>query len=87
MNWPTLNFKELQQTLDTLHQWIQIVGKIRLRTMPWQNHSWHTALYISPAGFSTNGIPYQGKNFQIDFDFKKHKVYIQSSGADTVSMD
>ncbi len=38
-NWPVLNFVELQDTLETLHQWIQIVGKIRLRTMPWQNHS------------------------------------------------
>ncbi|MEO1451135.1 MAG: DUF5996 family protein, partial [Bacteroidota bacterium] len=51
--WPVLNFAEIQDTLETLHQWIQIVGKIRLRTMPWQNHSWHAALYISPRGFST----------------------------------
>ena len=58
--WQALNFEEIQETLESLHQWIQIVGKIRLRTMPWQNHSWHAALYITNRGFSTHSIPYQG---------------------------
>ena len=86
-NWPVLNFAEMQDTIETLHQWIQIVGKIRLKTMPWQNHSWHTTLYITPTGYSTHGIPYQGRIFQIDFDFKKHKLLIQSSNAETLTMD
>ncbi|MDC8003216.1 DUF5996 family protein [Aureisphaera galaxeae] len=85
--WPVLDFNTIQDTLETLHQWIQIVGKIRLRTMPWQNHSWHTALYISPHGFSTHGIPYEGRVFQIDFDFEQHKLFIQCSGSDTVVME
>jgi len=86
-SWPVLDFMAVQDTLETLHQWIQIVGKIRLRTMPWQNHSWHTALYVSAHGFSTHGIPYQGQVFQIDFDFKRHKLIIQSSGAEDVEME
>jgi hypothetical protein len=86
-NWPVLNFAEMQDTIETLHQWIQIVGKIRLRTMPWQNHSWHTALYVTPSGYSTHGIPYQGQIFQIDFDFKKHKLLIQCSNAETITID
>lgn len=85
--WPVLNFKEIQDTLETLHQWIQIVGKIRLKTMPWQNHSWHTTLYITANGFSTHGIPFNGHIFQIDFDFKQHKLLIQCSNADTVTMN
>lgn len=85
--WPVLKFSQIQGTLETLHQWFQIVGKIRLRTMPWQNQSWHTALYISPHGFTTQAIPYEGKVFQLDFDFKQHKLFIQSSNADTVSLD
>ena len=78
-DWPELDFGRMQPTLDSLHQWLQIVGKIRLRTMPWQNHSWHTAFYVSPQGFSTNGIPYGEEVFQIDFDFKKHQLVIQCS--------
>ncbi|MBT28571.1 MAG: hypothetical protein CMO01_02840 [Thalassobius sp.] len=85
--WPILNFTEMQETLATLHQWIQIVGKIRLKTMPWQNHSWHATLYITANGFSTHAIPYQGRMFQIDFDFKQHKLFITCSNTETVDMD
>ncbi len=86
-SWPELNFTEIQPTLETLHQWIQIVGKVRLRTMPWQNHSWHTALYITPKGFSTQAISYQEQTFQLDFDFKNHELLIQSSEAETQTIE
>ncbi|MEM8763761.1 MAG: DUF5996 family protein [Bacteroidota bacterium] len=86
-NWPLLDFNEIKDTLATLHQWIQIVGKIRMKTMPWQNHSWHVPLYISTKGFTTQGIPYEGRIFQIDFDFKQHKLFIECSNAGSVSMD
>jgi hypothetical protein len=87
LEWPELDFIDMQDTIETLHQWIQIVGKIRLRTMPWQNHSWHTTLYVTANGYSTHGIPYQGRNFQIDFDFKKHQLIIQSSATAELTMD
>ena len=86
-NWPILNFPEMQDTIETLHQWIQIVGKIRLKTMPWQNHSWHTALYITSDGFSTQSIPYEGRVFQIDFDFRKHKLFIRCSNTEQSEMN
>ena len=85
--WPELDFNQMKDTLETLHQWIQIVGKIRLKTMPWQNHSWHTTLYISPVGYSTHGIPYEGRTFQIDFDFIKHQLIIRCSDTEDLSMD
>ncbi|MEX0966628.1 MAG: DUF5996 family protein [Bacteroidia bacterium] len=85
--WPEINFPEMQDTIETLHQWIQIVGKIRLRTMPWQNHSWHCTLYITSTGFSTHGIPYRGLVFQIDFDFKQHKIFMHCSDTDVAEMD
>jgi len=86
-NWPNLDFAEIQNTLETLHQWIQIVGKIRLKTMPWQNHSWHAALYITTSGFSTHCIPYEGSAFQIDFDFRKHKLYLSCSDTESSEME
>lgn len=85
--WPILDFVELQDTLETLHQWIQIVGKIRLRTMPWQNHSWHVALYISAKGYSTHGIPYEGRVFQIEFDFEEHKLFIECTNEERLTID
>ncbi len=86
-NWPDLDFTEMQDTIQTLHLWIQIVGKIRLKTMPWQNHSWHVTLYINSKGFTTNPIPYEGRVFQIDFDFKQHKLFVECSNAGSVAMD
>ncbi len=86
-SWPELNFSDIQQTLETLHHWIQIVGKVRLKTMPWQNHSWHVALYVSSKGFTTNPIPYEGRIFQIDFDFKRHKLIVECSNAGSAEMD
>lgn len=86
-SWPVLNFHEIQDTLETMHHWIQIIGKIRLKTMPWQNHSWHTTLYVSTRGFTTNPIPYKGRIFQIDLDFKAHKLFVECSNAGSVSMD
>ncbi len=84
--WPDLDFNRYQGTLETLHQWLQIVGKVRLKTMPWQNHSWHTTLYVSATGFSTHGIPHDGRIFEIDFDFKQHKLLIQCSNAEPLTM-
>ncbi len=55
--------------------------------MPWLNHSWHTTLYITSNGYSTHGIPYQGRNFQIDFDFRKHQLIIQCSETTEITMD
>lgn len=78
-NWPELDYTSWSDTLDTLHQWLQIVGKIRLKTMPWQNHSWHAALYVSPSGFTTRAIPFQGGLFKIDFNFVEHYLSVKSS--------
>jgi hypothetical protein len=85
-SWPVLDFHKMQDTIETLHQWIQIVGKIRVKTMPWQNHSWHTTLYITPNGFSTHGIPFNGRMFQIDFNFLKHQLIIQTSDNEELTM-
>jgi hypothetical protein len=32
--WPTLSYAEGKATYATLHRWTQIIGKIKLATMP-----------------------------------------------------
>ena len=86
-NWPELNLPEIKDTLSTLHKWIQIVGKIRLRAMPWQNQSWHSTLYVTPKGFTTQAIPYREQTFQIDFDFTRHQLIIKSSVAEDQTIE
>ncbi|SHN15578.1 DUF5996 family protein [Chitinophaga sp. CF418] len=77
--WPVLKYDELKDTLTTVHLWTQIAGKIRLRKMPWLNHSWHVTLYVTPFGLSTGSMPYKHGLFQIDFDFLFHQLIIITS--------
>jgi hypothetical protein len=77
--WPEIHFEKLKDTLVTVHLWTQIVGKIRLRKMPWLNHSWHVSLYVSPRGLTTGSIPYAGGLFELEFDFLSHELVISSS--------
>jgi Family of unknown function (DUF5996) len=80
--WPALPASAWRATRATLHLWTQIVGKIRLALTPWQNHSWHVALYVTARGLTTSPIPAGGGSFQIDFDFIDHVLWIRaSSGA------
>jgi hypothetical protein len=77
--WPELPLERWQDTYETVHLWSQVVGKIRLSLMPWINHSWHTALYLSPTGLTTSLIPYGTRSFEVDFDFVNHRLSITTS--------
>jgi hypothetical protein len=75
-NWPHLDFDAYKDTVATVHLWTQIIGKIRLKKMPWLNHSWHVTLYVSGRGLTTGSIPSGKGVFQIDMDFIGHQVII-----------
>jgi hypothetical protein len=77
--WPALPYEAWKDTCTTLHLWTQVVGKIRLARTPWINHSWHVTLYVTARGLTTSPIPYQGRAFQIDFDFIDHALVIRTS--------
>ena len=47
------------------------------------NHWWNTTLYISPRGLTTSTMPYENIQLQIDFDFIKNMLIIQTSEGDT----
>jgi len=65
-------------TKNTLHLYLQIVGKVRLALHPRVNHWWHVAFYVSARGLTTGRIPYEGGNFEIEFDFHAHKLEIRT---------
>ena len=77
--WPELPYAAWQDTCATLHLWTQIVGKVRLSLTPWLNHSWHVTLQVSARGLATPPIPYQGRDFTIEFDFIDHVLWLRSS--------
>jgi len=77
--WPELPYGAWKDTRDTLHLWTQIVGKIRLAQVPWQNHSWHVTLYVTARGLTTGPMPWEGGSFQVGFDFIDHVLQIRTS--------
>jgi hypothetical protein len=80
--WPPLAWDEWKETASTLHMWTQIVGKTRLALTPLMNHWWNVPLYVSAHGLSTSAIPYEGKLFEVEFDFVQHQLHVRvSSGA------
>src|SRR5215212_8507540 len=81
--WPSLPLEGWKDTYATLHMWTQIVGKVRTAKAPWQNHSWHTTLYLTARGLSTSPIPYESRTFEIEFDFIAHQLEIRTSDGQT----
>jgi hypothetical protein len=77
--WPELPLEAWKDTYATLHMWTQIVGKIRLALSPKINHWWEVPLYVTPLGLTTSPIPYEGRIFEIQFDFIHHKLVIQTN--------
>lgn len=86
--WPRLRLAEWKETKDTLHMWLQIVGKIRLAHAPLLNHWWQVTLYVSPRGLTTSSIPYEDGAFDLEFDFLDDLLRIRSSkgGSRTVAL-
>jgi len=74
--WPPLPLDAWADTYATLHLWVQIVGKVRLKQTPWVNHSWHATLYVTPAGIATSPIPHGSRTFEIAFDFMHHELSV-----------
>jgi hypothetical protein len=77
--WPPLPLEAWLDTYQTLHMWMQIVGKVRLELTPLANHWWNVTFYVSPRGLTTSPIPSGDRLFEITFDFIDHQLDIQVS--------
>ncbi|MEP6684293.1 MAG: DUF5996 family protein [Parafilimonas sp.] len=86
-NWPDIDFNNWKDTLSTVQLWTQIVGKIRLKAMPWLNHSWHVTLYVTAQGLSTGSMPFEDGIFEIGFNFQQHILLITTSNGNEEEME
>jgi hypothetical protein len=77
--WPALDYAQWRDTLQTLHLWTQIVGKVRLTLSPWLNHGWQVPLYVTARGLGTSAIHAAGGMVEIDFDFVDHRLVVRTS--------
>ncbi|HEY4641942.1 MAG TPA: DUF5996 family protein [Thermoanaerobaculia bacterium] len=79
MNWPALPLAEWIDTKDTLHRWMQVIGKIRMELTPSINHWWHVPLYVSARGLTTSVIALGDRWFDMEFDFIAHQLHIRTN--------
>ena len=82
MPWPPIPYDAWRTTLETLHRYTQIAGKIQLARTPLANHYWNVALYVTPRGLTTRSMPADPTGervFAIAFDLVEHRVTIQVS--------
>jgi hypothetical protein len=77
--WPELPYPAWKDTCATLQLWTQIVGKTRLALTPWLNHSWHVTLRVTARGLGTPLITAGDRDFQIEFDFLDHVLWIRTA--------
>src|SRR5215208_3630825 len=84
--WPALTLAEWNDTRDTLHRWLQIVGKTRLALAPPVNHWWQVALYPTIRGLTTSPMPYDGRMLEVELDFLDHELLVRTGGGVTRAM-
>jgi hypothetical protein len=77
--WPALSYEAWHDTLDTLHMWTQVVGKVKLALAPFLNEWWNVAFTVTARGLTTGTIPDGHRVFQVDFDFLDHRLDIAVS--------
>src|SRR5690554_508580 len=76
---PDLPLIEWIKTKETLHRYLQIVGKLRLSLMPKGNHWWHVTLFVTSSGIATGAIPNKDFTFEVSFDFIIHNLNVFTS--------
>jgi hypothetical protein len=77
--WPPLPLPEWSATRDTLHGYVQVVGKIRLALTPLEREWANVPLYVTARGLTTGPMWSGERAVQIDFDFVAHVLEIDAS--------
>jgi hypothetical protein len=80
--WPALPFDEWEDTFDTLHMELQVLGKVRVALSPKEPEWAHVALYVTPRGIATGAVPYADGLLEVEADFIDHQVVVRTTEGD-----
>lgn len=75
-HWPALPYARWKDTYQTLHMWLQVVGKIAVATGPPLNHTWGSAMHLTARGLATGVLTFGARTFTATFDFIDHALTI-----------
>jgi Family of unknown function (DUF5996) len=81
---PPIPLAEWADTKDTLHRFLQVVGKIRLDRSPGRNHWWNVPFHLTGRGITTRPMGLDPV-FAIDLDFVGHRLEVATITGDRVS--
>lgn len=76
--WPALPYTGWKDTYETLHMWMQVVGKVAVATSPPLNHTWGSAFKVTTNGLTSGVLSHGGRAFQMAFDFRRHMFTIET---------
>lgn len=76
--WPSLPVASWTDTRETLHMWLQILGKVQLVSTPLINHWWNVAFEVSARGLRSRLLRSGEASFDAEFDFVDHQLVLRS---------
>ena len=85
--WPPLPYGQWEPTKQTLHRYVQIIGKIRMALAPFRNHWWHVTLQPSIRGLSTGPMPDGDREVEIVLDLQDHRLQVLTSDGHERGLD
>lgn len=80
---PDLPYDAWSDTLDTLHLFAQIVGKVKLAATHPRNHWWNVTFSVDTRGLTTRRLYTNGIFFDIAFDFVEHRLVVRTDRGET----
>lgn len=78
LEWPELPYKAWRETKQTLHLYLQVIGKLRLALAPMEPQWGQVPLYLTARGLNTSPIPHRNGAFDVDVDFVDHTVAVRT---------
>lgn len=77
---PSIPLASWAETQQTLHRYLQVVGKIRLAASQRRNHWWNVPFHLTGRGVTSRPMGQVDGNpiFTIDFDFVAHELAVDA---------
>ncbi|MGY1709400.1 DUF5996 family protein [Geodermatophilus sp. SYSU D00758] len=72
---PPIPLEDWADTKETLHRFLQVVGKLRLAHAPRRNHWWHVPFHLTGRGLTTRPMGLDPV-FCIDLDLVDHRLEV-----------
>jgi hypothetical protein len=84
---PDLPYEAWRPTKDTLHLYVQEVGKLKLKYTPPLNHWWNVTLAVDVRGLTSGRMRAGAVAFDVSFDFVEHRVVVRTERGDVDSFE